>query len=233
MDFLNMIYPRHCPICHKIMGKSTWFLCPVCSGKMTPIGEPRCKICGKAIPREEEELCADCQAHPHIFRGGRGIFPYNKLAHESVMKYKSGGRQEYERFYIKAAAVFGRSLAVRCRPEVLIPVPMYPADIRKRGFYPAGNLARGLEQAWGIPAGMNLVRKVQKTRPQKELNREDRRKNIAHAFEGTLGNWGIERVLLVDDIYTTGSTLDAVAAAVMEHGVREVYFLTVFIGNGY
>lgn len=229
----NVLYPRRCPVCHEILGDSRWLVCPSCVGRLKPIGEPCCRICGKALTDREGELCADCGRHAHVFTAGRGIFPYNRWAHRSILKYKDGGRREYQRFYIQAAAVYGKIWAQSCRPQVLIPVPMYPKDRRKRGFFPAGELARGLSAAWNIPVDETLIRKVRRTKPQKELDRAGRRRNVAGAFTGRAGDWGLQRIMLIDDVYTTGSTLDAAAAVAREHGVMEIYFLTVFTGDGY
>lgn len=233
MDFWNLIYPRRCPVCDAVMENSRWLACPACVKKMRPIGEPRCRVCGKPLTDPEGELCRDCSEHPHIFTAGRGIFLYGKAAHHSLTRYKEGSRREYQRFYIRAAAVYGQAWVRQCRPQVLVPVPMYPKDRRKRGFFPAGELAEGLGKAWNLPVDQTLVQKIRRTKPQKELDRAGRRRNLAGAFEGRPGSWGLERILLIDDVYTTGSTLDAVAKAAREHGVREIYFLTVFTGNGY
>ncbi|MGI6068814.1 MAG: ComF family protein [Blautia sp.] len=233
MDLLNFLYPRRCPICHGILRNSKWTVCPDCVPKLRPIREPRCQSCGKALRDQEQELCADCAKGSHLFDRGLGIFPYNRLAHASVMKYKNGGRQEYERFYIQAASLYGAAWVRRFRPQVLVPIPMREVDRRKRGFCPSVNLARGLGQAWGIPVEERLLYKVKKTKAQKGLEAAKRRENVRGAYAGAPGIWPYRRILLIDDVYTTGSTIDAAAQAAAAHGVEEIYFLTVFIGDGY
>lgn len=231
-QLLNLLYPRKCPFCGQILKNQNWLICKDCAGMLKPITEPRCKVCGKALEEAEAELCGDCRRHPHAFRAGIGIFPYNAMAHSSVMQYKKGGRRENGRFYVQAAAVYGGDWVRQIRPQVLIPVPMRKREERQRGFAPARELAEGLGRAWGIPVEEPL-RKIRKTKPQKELDSRMRRQNLKGAFAGREGVWPWKRILLIDDVYTTGSTLDEAARTAAAHGVREVYFLTVFIGNGY
>lgn len=150
-----------------------------------------------------------------------------------MMKYKHGGRREYERFYEKALLLYGEPWLRQCRPQVLIPIPMRRQDMRRRGFYPAGNLARSLGEACQIPVAWKLLSKVKKTKPQKELDQKSRKRNLKNAFQGYPGPWGITRAMLIDDVYTTGSTMDEAARVLAEHGVKEISFLTLFIGSGY
>lgn len=233
MDFLKLLYPRKCPMCHKILDNGKWTICPGCLERLPPIREPRCKSCGKPLEEENRELCGDCAHGRHLFTGGRGIFSYDAAAHASVMKYKNGGRQEYERFYIQAAALYGEAWVRQCRPQVLVPIPMRSQERRKRGFSPAENLALGLGSAWGIPVEAQLLKKVRRTKEQKGLDAAGRRVNLRNAFEGAPGIWPYQRILLIDDVYTTGSTMDAAAEAAAAHGVGTIYFLTIFIGYGY
>lgn len=85
----------------------------------------------------------------------------------------------------------------------------------------------------GIPVEKRLLLRTKKTSPQKELNDVQRRANLKNAFQVSQNDVRLKRVVLVDDIYTTGSTIDAAAAVLLEHGVERVYFLTICIGRGF
>ena len=108
--------------------------------------------------------------------------------------------------------------------DAIVPVPLHPARLRERGFNQSMRLARGLFPGCRIEPSM-LARKVD-TRPQAGLRVRERERNVRGAFCAS-GRPGVERVLLVDDIYTTGATAAACSASLLDAGVREVYVLTV------
>ena len=85
----------------------------------------------------------------------------------------------------------------------------------------------------GIPVELKLLARTRKTSPQKELNDVQRRANLKNAFQVRQNDVRLKKAVLIDDIYTTGSTIDAAASALLEHGVEKVYFLTICIGRGF
>ena len=93
-------------------------------------------------------------------------------------------------------------------------------------------LADKISSGFSIPLRTDLVLRKKFTKAQKELNRQDRRRNLEQAFYVNSQAGTYEKVLLVDDIYTTGSTVNAIAGKLKQQGVKEVYFLTLCIGNG-
>lgn len=232
-QILNWFYPRHCPICHKILKDQSGLLCPACLDGLKPVGEPRCKKCGKPLEEEEREYCADCSHSHHAYEEGIGIFFYDKRMKESLMKFKYYGRREYGEFYGQAAAVYGRPYVKKWDIQGIIPIPLHRRKQRERGFNQAEYLADILGREWGIPVYSNCLKKVHNTKSQKKLGSRERKRNLQGAFQGVPGNWGIRRVLLVDDVYTTGSTMDAAAAEIRAHGVEKIFFLTIFVGKGF
>lgn len=230
---LNWIYPRHCPFCGRILKDQSSLICRECAEEIRPVGEPRCRKCGKPLEQQEQEYCADCRKQPHYYEEGIGIFFYDKKMKDSLMKYKYGGRQEYSRFYSHACAVCGEAYIRRWGIQGIIPVPMHKKKERMWGFNQAALLAEQIGQSLKIPVYESCLKKTAETAAQKTLGARERRRNLQGAFRGTEGNWGLERVLLVDDVYTTGSTIDAAAEEILRHGVKSVYFLTVFIGKGF
>lgn len=229
--WLNWLYPRCCPWCHEILQDQTWLVCPKCGKLHLPIGEPRCKKCGKKLANENMEYCRDCKEHTHFYEEGVGIFSYDDSAHRSLLEYKQQGRREYGRYYAKAAVIYGEAYIKRWKPQWILPVPMHPVDKRRRGFQQGADLANRIGRELNIPVQDNLMKKVRRTNAQKKLSAVDRRKNLEKAFEGEAGRWPVDRVLIVDDMYTTGSTIDAMAKEIQAHGVSRVYFLTIFIGR--
>lgn len=207
-------------------------VCPKCLSQLRPIGEPRCKKCGKAISREEEELCMDCERGSHAFEEGRGIFIYDDKMRVSMVKYKEGGRREYGDFFSRAMISYGKEELRRWRPEAVLSVPLHPRKLRMRGFDQAEYLAIPIAAKLGVPLCKGYLKKKSMTFSQKELGAAMRRRNLRDSFEGRKGDWAIRRLLVVDDVYTTGSTIDAVSQEAKKHGVEKVFFLTVCIGSG-
>ena len=229
-DFLlDMLYPKKCPLCHQILKEKEQLICSECSEKVRPISGPRCMKCGRPV-KMEEEYCEDCRKGAHHFTEGRSIFWYGEVWRQSLVRFKYYGCREYGDFYAKAMSIFGKKYLERWKPDLIVPVPLHPRKKRTRGFNQAAYLAERLSRYTGIPADMELVKKVVKTRSQKKLNALQRRKNLEKAFFATKNVRG-KNILVVDDVYTTGSTIDAMAGCLKKKGAENVYFLTVCIGR--
>lgn len=114
-----------------------------------------------------------------------------------------------------------------------MPVPLHPSRKRKRGYNQAQILAEEIGKILEIPVDSKSLIRTRKTSPQKKLGHKERKKNLKHAFAVKHTFQTVKRVLLVDDIYTTGNTIDAVSNVLKQKGVENVYFLTISIGQGY
>lgn len=229
---MDWLYPPRCPVCHDIVVPKGHQVCDSCKEKIQPIGEPRCKKCGKSISSSVAEYCYDCHHTTHHFDQGLGIFPYNSLWQQSIMQFKYHGRKEYRKFYGAVMAVYGGEMIQKWQPQVLIPVPIHRSRLYSRGYNQAAELARELGRRMMIPVDEKLVQRREHTRPQKELTRKQRRDNLQKAF--VLKKTVIyTRVLLIDDIYTTGSTVDSIAVLLKNHGVQQVWFLSLCVGGGF
>lgn len=225
--FLDILYPRRCPLCHRILGSSNRTICPDCEKQAVPIGQPRCFRCGRPTA-EKEEYCRDCRTEPHAYDQGRGIFLYNDQWRASVVRFKYYGCREYGDFYGDAMRSWAALDLARWKPDLLVPVPLYRSRQRARGFNQAEYLARRVSAGTGIPVDAALVIKERRTRSQKRLSRKQRQKNLAGAFAAA-GRVDGKRILVIDDVYTTGSTVDAMARCLKNSGASQVYFLTAFL----
>lgn len=228
-SLLNLLYPARCPLCHQVLKDSYDLVCARCADRIRPVSGQRCFKCGKPV-RENEEYCRDCTEHPRVYRQGRGIFLYDDQMKASVMRFKYSGCREYGRFYGKAMYYYGFSDLQRWKPDVLVPIPMYWKKQRMRGYNQAEVLARVLSGYSGIPTDSTLLKKKHSTKSQKKLDALQRKRNLKDAFSVTKSVIGM-RILLVDDVYTTGSTIDAAAQALLEKGAAEIFFLTLCIGS--
>lgn len=224
----DIFYPRRCPVCQKILKDQKRMIFPQCETMLHPIGHPRCFKCGK--PVEKGEFCRDCQKRKHMFEQGRGIFVYDSSMRRSVTRYKYYGCREYGDFYAKAMYRYAKMELREWKPDLIVPVPVHRSKERMRGFNQAAYLAERISRYTGIPADMGLVQKNIKTKSQKKLNALQRRKNLEKAFCVT-GDVRGKDILVIDDVYTTGSTIDAMASCLKKKGAENVYFLTVCIGR--
>lgn len=224
---LNSIYPHRCPICHEILADQSALVCQDCFYSLEDIREPRCKNCGRPV-KEEEELCGNCKGRTFAFTKGRGIFLYTAQMRHSVLLYKYGGRKEYGRFFAHAMAFYGRKELERWKPDLLLAIPLHKSKIRRRGFNQAEVLAEIIAAKYRIPFASDVLTKTVQTRSQKKLDANARRRNLKKAFHVN-SSVKDKRILLIDDVFTTGSTIDAAAECLKEAGAREVYFLTLCI----
>ena len=135
-------------------------------------------------------------------------------------------------FEVNTAASGSEAIEVieRLQPDLIVPVPVHRSKERQRGFNQAAYLAEKLGHYTGISTDVNIVQKVLKTKSQKKLNALQRRKNLEKAFCVT-GDVRGKNILVIDDVYTTGSTIDAMAGCLKRKGAGNVYFLTVCIGR--
>lgn len=188
--------------------------------------------CSKPLEDDRGEYCMDCTRLHFSYDQGLAACVYGGKMQQSLMRFKYGGRQEYAVFYAGMLDALAGPQVKRWRPEVLIPVPVHPARLRSRGYNQSEVLARQLGKRWNIPLDVSCVLRIRKTRAQKELDDKERRKNLRQAF-AVSGPVPYRSVLVVDDIYTTGSTVDAIARILKENGVERVYFAAVCIGRGF
>lgn len=230
-EAVNLLYPRRCPLCQGILTERTAHICSSCRGKAVPIREPKCKKCGKPLRDSAQEYCGDCSSKEHFFTKGWAVFPYEKEIKQSVYQFKFHNKREYSTFYTsEMVRLYGEEI-LRFHPDMIIPVPMYRRKKRKRGYNQAELLARGVGKALDVFVDCKTLLRVQNTTPQKELSRREREINLKNAFKTVGDAVKLKKVLLVDDIYTTGATADAAAWALLSAGALEVRILVLCIGR--
>ena len=230
----DLVFPKRCVLCDEIIpfDRRKEGICDRCRSKIRYIREPFCMRCGRQLGKDQEEYCKDCSSREHVFLQNVTLYDYGSIA-DSLFRFKYRGRREYARFYGEELYRGYREwLAVR-KPDALIPVPCHSSRRRQRGYNQAEILSCELGKILGIPVCRKLVKRIRYTEPQKKLDNRMRKHNLQKAFAVTRSMEGVKSVLVVDDIYTTGSTIDAVAKVLKKAGVSKVYFLTISIGQGY
>lgn len=226
-----LLFPRRCPVCGGVAMPKGRLICPACLKQLSFVSSPACMKCGKEIGSREQEYCADCIRRKKSFTRGFALLNYDSRAAVSMAAVKYHNKREYLDFYARAAALRFEKQFRQAGIQVIVPVPVHASRLKTRGFNQAAVLAEKLSAELGIPWEELLIR-VKKTDPQKSLGSAERLKNLRGAFEAEqeAGKW--ERVLLVDDIYTTGSTAEICSRALLKTGVKQVFVFAVCIGHG-
>ncbi len=230
---VNLFYPSTCPLCGKILKESEGMVHRTCQAAIEEISEPKCKRCGKPILSEHAEFCRDCYKKHKYFDQNAALWVYDGMIRQAVLDYKYSGMRSYTSYFAAHLAA-GLGWWIRSKqPEILIPVPIHKKKKRIRGYNQAGLLADELSHLVGIPVIHDLLVRVKYTDPQKKLTPDERRKNLEKAIEVHKPEKKKmpECVMIIDDIYTTGSTLDACAAVLKRAGVVRVYGVTLCIGD--
>jgi ComF family protein len=232
----DVIFPPRCPLCDgllepEIVGSA--YIHKECEKRLFFVGGSVCMHCGSPVDAGTE-YCPDCgkKSLSESFRQGKALFLYRGGIQQTMYRFKYANKREYARFFAQTAVnSYGEWLKNK-DIHLIVPVPMFALKQRKRGYNQAECFAKELSKELGIPMSARLVRRCKDTAPQKSLSDIERQKNLQDAFWCEEEGKNYKRVLVVDDIYTTGSTADAVTKKLLEAGVQEVYFLSVCIGGG-
>ena len=200
-DLWQWLYPRRCPLCDGILKRKEGRLCTVCRRNVRP---------GR-----------------YLFPGGFDVFPYQDRYREAVQRFKYNGRAEYAAFFADMIRISGKDMLAAWRPDVLIPIPVHAARLRERGYNQAEELARELGKQIQIPCLCTAVLRSRNTLPQNALTPEERRRNLKNVFVVRKGAVIPKKVVLVDDIRTTGSTLEELARAVVSAGAEEIHAVCI------
>ncbi len=228
-EIADFFLPRRCPVCFGPADLSDSAFCRTCLEGFSFIESPRCTLCGTPFksPFQEDHLCMECMEGRFGFDGAFSVFFYRDTLREAIHRFKYSGR------VILAGALADFLLHsatgwVKDHPcDVLVPVPSRRESIRARGFNPSILLARGVHKAWGLPLGTGGLRLRKKVVSQAGLNRSERLRNVQGAFAADPKQVSGRRVLLLDDVMTTGATTDQCARALKRAGAEKVFVVTL------
>lgn len=220
---LDFLFPPRCVGCRS---PGSW-LCPDCRQTIVLIQSPFCPRCGR--PTGRRELCGLCRRNPPTLDGIRSVAYYEGVLRKAIhrFKYRNARGLAEPLGELLASYVVERSLPA----DVVVPVPLHPARLADRGYNQAALLARELGQRLDLPVVDDSLLRVRPTRQQVDLNAEERRINVAGAFACRDDRLAGRRVLLIDDVYTTGATLDACGVALAAAGPVSTWGLTLAHGR--
>lgn len=225
----ELLFPRRCPVCDGIVVPWGDLCCRKCSGSVQYLGSNYCMKCGKGLSRQETEYCHDCRKYKHNFERGRSLYRYESVA-GAIFRFKYQGRQEYADFFAEELyRHLGRDI-LAMQADVMIPVPLHKSRYKERGYNQAALLGKGLARRLQIPFSDKIAVRCKKTIPQKQLSYAERQNNLKKAFKLTGNDVKLNTVIIIDDIYTTGSTVDALAKVLSDGGAKRIYVVTLAAG---
>lgn len=230
---LDAVFPGKCAICHNILEeKRSGGLCSTCRRQLHPLTEPRCKHCSKPVESLEEEFCGDCRGKVFYVTKGMALYSYDRMMQTAIANFKYGGELSCGDYFARDLVKHYGAWIREISPEVILPVPVHKNRLRFRGFNQAEYMAAQMGIELGIPVNGKYLIRTENTRPQKGLDVRARIENLQRSFDVIRRGRSYHKVLLLDDIYTTGATLEACGKALKEAGTDRIYFLCLCIGRG-
>jgi competence protein ComFC len=210
---VDIVFPRACAGC----GAGPWPFCEACAGELVPLEPPWCQRCGRPSPANVDR-CRDCPPTP--IASARAAFAYRGPARAAVHRLKFSGWRGVGEALAAALAALGPPPA-----DAVTWVPLAARRRAERGFDQAHVLARAFARRMDLPAAA-FVHRTKATAPQARRTREERLEAVADAFACIPRRRPPARLLLVDDVLTTGATASACARALLEAGAHEIHLLT-------
>lgn len=230
---LDLIYPPRCIFCTTIIPiQQEKGICNKCKKSLPFIEGKACQKCGKPIQDlKGRTICFDCVKTSPIYERGWSVFIYEGMVKETIYRFKYGGHREYAKY-------LGHLMTKRIKSEellevdLIIPIPIHINRKRKRGYNQAEELAKVVSKELGIPMDTSIITRIKDTKPQSGLSIVQRQNNIKKAFQiKDKINLEQMKILLVDDIYTTGTTINYCSTLLKKRGAKEIYFLSLSIGQ--
>lgn len=230
-SLLDAVYPTTCPVCDRIEKPAK--ICDKCRKKLHYIGQQRCLKCGKAMGDAVTQYCYDCERKKHIFEQGAAVWSYSEDIKDSIYRFKYKNHRIYADVYGDEIKNSIGALIRNWNADAVIPVPIHKRKRQLRGYNQAELIARAISERCEIALDCDILSRVVFTKPQKELDDGGRLKNLENAFHIEKNVVKYSKVILVDDIYTTGATIDACASVLLAAGVKQVYYVALCIGRGF
>ena len=214
----SALFPARCALCGAAADRE---LCAACHADL-PHNRHACRCCAIPLPADagEDALCGPCQQHPPPYTACLAALRYQAPLDRLVTGLKFHGRLAHGRLL---AELLGDYLETRgfTRPDLLVPVPLHPARLRRRGYNQALELARPLSKRFDLTLDVDALRRRRDTQPQMELDHRQRLRNMRGAFEA--GAQVRDRhVAVVDDVVTTGHTVEEAAKALLRAGAARI-----------
>ena len=224
---LDLLFPPLCLNCDSAVGGNQT-LCPACWKAIHFIAPPWCAVCGAPfeVPVEPNTVCGECLAFPPDFTRAHSAMVYDDASRRLILSFKHSDRLHP----VRAMADWMRRNGAELwqTADIIIPVPLHRWRLFKRRYNQAALLAQELGKLLNKPVAVDALQRIKATASQGHLNREQRRQNIAGAFRlAPRTDVKGKTVVLVDDVLTTGATVNACSRVLLKAGATAVYVATL------
>ena len=236
-SLIDLIYPPRCLICqaflqdqNTVQGGQDIPFCQTCFKEFTPIKSPICSLCGRPFSdgTEQDRICEECLRKRPSYDIARAPYLYDGALMTAIHELKYAQRSHLADSLGSLLALFAQTGIGELMGSLVMPVPLHPKRLRARGFNQSLLLARCVASKTGAELDFLSLRRTKFTKPQTELSSEERKKNVRKAFEVVKPEAVKGRtILLVDDVATTGSTLNECAKALKRAGADRVLCLVL------
>ena len=231
IDLIDFIYPPVCAVCAAALDRSdSWNLCPGCRAGIAYIEPPLCTRCGRPFAHEPEfeHLCGECITRPRHYRRARAVGHYRGMLRSALHLLKYRLKQPLAPTLGNIMTERLPFIAAEWNYGLMVPVPLHPRRLRGRGFNQALYLATSLSRNLRIPLDRLNLNRTRRTQSQVGLSATERASNVKGAFvvarPQAIRN---KSILLIDDIYTSGSTVDECSRVLAGAGAEAVDVLTL------
>ncbi|MDR1366200.1 MAG: ComF family protein [Holosporales bacterium] len=233
--FLDILFPPTCALCEaQLQTQKHAELCGNCWQLVKFITKPYCKICGLPLDYgDDNQVCLGCTQNKHNFDYARAAVVYGAIGKDLILKFKHGDKISLQKMlanWLLRAISELPSANVDKSSLILAPVSLHWTRLLMRKYNQAALLAKDINVKTKIPCALDLLKRTVMTKSQGRLGLNQRRANVKNAFQLNLkykGNLCNKTVLLVDDVFTTGSTLNECAKVLRREGAKEVHVATI------
>jgi len=232
--FMSLFFPADCLLCESPLEPlNRSFICFKCWQKVKLLPEVHCVKCGKPLPSLFKEvnpllICFECKQHPPYFSRLFSPTIYQGVMAEAIKFFKYKGKRGIVRGFARIIKyAIERFNLSSLRLEAIVPVPLHPRRLRERGFNQAEDIAKIIGNILNLPVWNNYLVRLRYTEPQTGLHKEKRQNNLKGAFsikKKAKKKGKGRKILLVDDVYTTGATLNEAARVIKKDGVEVFSF---------
>lgn len=227
---LDLLYPARskCNICGRTGAGAA---CSICLASLDYLQGATCLHCGKQLSEQYgDSICPDCKVGDFYFERAYSCFEYSGMGKELIYKFKYEGKTQLSG--VIAGLMEERLRNERLSTDIIVPVPIHENKLKLRGFNQSYLVARELGKRLGKPV-IDCLERIKETKEQYNLDRVERHLNIVNAFSIKL-MYNIDKyksILLVDDIYTTGSTVNECSKVLKRLGAKTIYVITAATGS--
>jgi len=228
---LNLFFPFQCPICNTIVNKSN--ICDICWKQLIFIQQPFCSKCHHPFEVESNKstLCINCITNKIYFKKSTSILIYNKTSGTLISKLKYKDQTNIAKFAAKLMSEHSQDFLKENNIDLIVSIPMHKKKLQQRKYNQSALLAKKLAQLNNIEFILDFLIKTKNTKPQTTLKQKDRKTNLQNTFslnlKYSLKNFRNKNILLIDDVFTTGSTLNECAKILVKNEIKNIYCLTL------